>query len=587
MADAVHKPEVFTVETADDDTGKAELQRAALGAAEEDGKMDPTSEQMAIEATLSEHNLTLGQALRKYHKAALWSMLVSVSIIMRAYDIEITSNFFALPAFQQHMGEYVEGHGYQVPSDWQVAMSMGPIVGQVLGAWAAAVPMDRIGRKRTLAIYLAMTTALVFMQVFASNRNVLTASMYLAGIIWGGYHVIAPTYASEVLPMRLRGIFTGFVMLCYTIGALLQTGITRAFVSWTSVWAYRIPYAIQWVWPIFIFSFLYWAPESPWWLIRQHRLDDAKKELDRLSSKEYHADNENVLSMMIKTDLFERQLEVGATYRDCFKGPNLRRLEIASALFIIQNFSGNQAAFAVYLFEQTGLSSENAFNMGIGLTGVAFVGTLLSVFPMAYLGRRLTWLMGLVYTIAGLWVVSLLCFAPDYKTNGAYAWAQATVLITMQFVYALSVGPLAYIISSEIPSTKLRAKTLSLTATFNGMTYLVITIAGPYLLNPGSAGAGAKINFLWGGLTIFSFIWSYFRLPEVCCRYSPFEVFQPLNHPVFRRAIGLMRNWISYSIDESQRGSSRNMSSLQRIVILEARRAYKLMWCCFVITDNK
>ena len=452
-------------------------------------------------------------------------MLVSMSIIMRAYDIEITSNFFALPAFKRHMGDYIDGHGYEVPTQWQVAMSMGPIVGQVVGAWAAAIPMDRIGRKRTLGIYLVMTSALVFMQVFAPNRNVLTASMYLAGIIWGGYHVIAPTYASEVLPMRLRGIFTGFVMLCYTIGALLQTGITRGFVNWTTVWAYRVPYALQWVWPVFILSFLYWAPESPWWLIRQNRLADAKKTLDRLSSKESHADNDNVLAMMVKTDLYEQELDIGATYRDCFKGPDLRRLEICSALFIIQNFSGNQAAFAVYLFEQTGLSSENAFNMGIGLTSVAFVGTLLSAVPTMYFGRRLVFLMGLIYTIAGLWVVSLLCFAPHYKTNTAYAWAQATILITMQFTYALSVGPLAYVISSEIPATKLRAKTLSLTATFNGMTYLVITIAGPYLLNPGSAAAGAKINFLWGGLTIFSFIWSFFRLPEVrdgrSCQIAP------------------------------------------------------------------
>ncbi|KAL1893983.1 hypothetical protein Sste5346_006124 [Sporothrix stenoceras] len=518
MADEVEKTADHTavqVETQDD----GNRQTAALAEAGAGGKLDTTNEQMALEATLAEHDLTTWQALVKYRKACLWSMLVSLSIIMRAYDIEITGNFFALPAFAEHLGEFVsEEHGYQVPTQWQVAMSIGPIVGQVIGAWAAAIPMDRIGRKKTLAIYLVATSALVFMQVFAPNREVLTASMYLAGVIWGGYHVIAPTYASEVLPLRLRGIFTGFVMLCYVMGALIQTGVTRGFVHWTSVWAYKIPYAIQWVWPVFILSLLYWAPESPWWLIRQNRLDDAKTALDRLSSKDSRQNNLNVLAMMVKTDVYERELEVGVTYKDCFKGPNLRRLEIASALFIIQNFSGNAAAFAVYLFEQVGLDSEDAFDMGIGLNAVGFVGTCLSVLVMSYLGRRRTWLIGLLYNIACLWVVALLCFAKDYKTNKSYAWAQAAILVTMQFVYSMSIGPLAYIISSEIPSTKLRAKTLSLTATFNGMTYLVITIAGPYLLNPGSANAGAKIDFLWGGLSIFSFIWSYFRLPETSNR---------------------------------------------------------------------
>lgn len=87
----------------------------------------------------------------------------------------------------------------------------------------------------------------------------------------------------------------------------------------------------------------------------------------------------------------------------------------------------------------------------------------------------------------------------------------------MQLTYALTIGPLGFIISSDLPSTKLRAKTLSLTATFQGMTYLVQTILGPYLLNPGAINAGAKMEFLFAGISVFSLIWSYFRLPEVSC----------------------------------------------------------------------
>jgi len=479
------------------------------------GKMDAINEQMALDGALAEHHLTTWQALVKHRKAAAWSMLVSMSVIMRAYDIEITGNFYALPAFTKQFGAPVPGHGMQIETEWQVAMSMGPIVGQVVGAWAAAVPMDRWGRKKTLAIYLLLTTALVFMQVFAPNKTVLTVSMYLSGIIWGGYHVLAPTYASEVLPLRLRGWFTGYVSLCYVIGQFLQTGITRGFVNWDNEWAWKTPYAIQWVWPVIILAGLYWAPESPWWLIRQNRMEDAKMALDKLSSKESHADNTNILAMMVKTDLYEQELEVGSTYRDVFKGSNLRRLEICSMAFVVQNFSGNSVGFATYLFQQVGLSTENAFNMGIGLNGVGFVGVALSVFVIQWLGRRRSWLIGICYCLVVLWVVALLCLAPDYRTNEAYSWAQATLLITMQLMYSLTVSPLAFIISSETPSTKLRAKTLSITATINGATYLVITIAGPYLLNPGASNAGAKIEFLWGGLTLFNTIWSYYRLPEV------------------------------------------------------------------------
>ncbi|KAJ4249818.1 hypothetical protein NW762_012161 [Fusarium torreyae] len=377
-------------------------------------------ERMAIQATLSEHDLKIWEAFRRYKKACLWSILVSMSIIMRAYDIEINGNFYALPAFRNRFSEHVEGHGMEIP-------------------------------------------------VQCSSRQVSLAPSSIGLVLW-------------------------------------------------------------------------WCPESPWWLIRQNRLEDAKKSLDRLSSKQCHAKNDSVLAMMVKTDQYER--EVGVSFRDCFKGPNLRRLEIASAVFIVQNFSANPVGFAVYLFEQTGLSSANAFNMGIGLNGVGFVGVFCSVFPITWLGRRRTWLYGLAYNIARLWIVAFLCLAPDCKSNASHSWAQASVLITIQLIYSLSVGRLAFVVSSEVPSTRLRAKTLSLTATFNGLSYLVITIAGPCLLNPGSANAGAMIEFLWGGLSLFSFAWSYFRLPEPGDR-----IFEEIDY-LFKNRVPA-RKFRSYVIDET------------------------------------
>ncbi|KAJ5114014.1 hypothetical protein N7456_002548 [Penicillium angulare] len=477
-------------------------------------KLDTVTQEMADEATEAEHNSSTWQALKMHRAGALWSLFFSLCIIMRAYDIEITGNFYALPAFQKHFGEPSSDGGYQIPAKWQVAMSMGPIVGQVVGAWACAIPMDRIGRKKTLALYLCATIALIFMQVFATNIGILTTSMYLAGLIWGGYHVLAPTYASEVLPLQLRGYFTGYVQLCYTVGQFLQTGITRGFVNRTDKWAYKIPYAIQWVWPVLLLVGLFWAPESPWWLMRQNRLEDAKRSLDQLTTKAIHDRNNNTLAMMVQTDMYEREQELGTTYRDCFTGSNRRRLEICSMLFVVQNFAGNPTGFATYLFEQVGLNAESAFDMGVALNAVSFVGTLLCVFPLAWFGRRITWLIGLSYSVAIMWIVALLCFAKNYKSTPSYSWAQAAMLISLQFVFALTLGPLGFTISSEVPSAKLRARTLSLTATINGLSYLVLDILGPFFLNPGAINAGAKIEFVFGGISVFSLIWSYFRLPE-------------------------------------------------------------------------
>ena len=115
MATDTTKASAVAVE-APDPKNKIDVNMDALAdAAKHDGRLNSVNAQMAMEATLTEHELTLREALRKYHKACLWSMLVSMSIIMRAYGIEITGNFLALPAFKSHLGDYLEGHGWEVP----------------------------------------------------------------------------------------------------------------------------------------------------------------------------------------------------------------------------------------------------------------------------------------------------------------------------------------------------------------------------------------------------------------------------------------------------------------------------------------
>jgi SP family general alpha glucoside:H+ symporter-like MFS transporter len=298
------------------------------------------------------------------------------------------------------------------------------------------------------------------------------------------------------------------------MGQFIQTGVTRGFITRMDQWAYRIPFAIQWVWPVVLLAGLPFAPESPWWLIRQNRMEEARRSLDRLSKPHPKVDTQETLAMMVKTDLLEQQLNVGTTYADCWKGPNRRRMEICILLFVIQNFSGNPVGFGTYLFEQTGLTSVQAFDMGVGLNGMGFVGTLVSAIPLIYFGRRSCYLFGMSSIVSILLVVALLCFAHDYVTNDVYRWTQATLLIILAFIWQMTMGPLTYVIVCETPSTKLRSKTIAIATAIDALTGLVTTVIGPYLLNPGAANAGAKIEFLYGGISIFSLAWCYFRLPE-------------------------------------------------------------------------
>jgi MFS transporter, SP family, general alpha glucoside:H+ symporter len=174
--------------------------------------------------------------------------------------------------------------------------------------------------------------------------------------------------------------FTGYINLCHVMGQFIQTGVTRGFITRTDKWAYKIPFAIQWVWPVILLSGLWFAPESPWRLLRQNKREQAERSLERFSKKDEKINKRETLAVMVKTDLLEYENEIGTPYADCWKGTNRRRMEICILLFVMQNFSGNPVGFAAYFFGQVGLNSEQAFDMGVGLNGMGFVGTLCSAY---------------------------------------------------------------------------------------------------------------------------------------------------------------------------------------------------------------
>jgi SP family general alpha glucoside:H+ symporter-like MFS transporter len=235
---------------------------------------------------------------------------------------------------------------------------MGNPVGQVVGALFSAYPMDMFGRKITFGVCVILTAGLVFIQFFARSLQVLLVGELIGGLVLGCYVVIAPAYASEVCPLALRGHLTSYTNLCFVMGQLLANGVTAGTSTLTDHWAYSIPFALQWFWVLIILPGMFFIPESPWWLVRKGRLDDAEHALRRLSSK-----GVNVAATLAV-------MEAGSTYLDCFNSHNLKRTEISIGVYCTQVLSGIYLInYGTYFFQLAGLATKDAFTMGIGFLG--------------------------------------------------------------------------------------------------------------------------------------------------------------------------------------------------------------------------
>lgn len=462
--------------------------------------------------------MSLKEGIKAFPKAAMWSVILSSVLIMEGYDTNLLSSFYGQPAFAKKFGEFFEDVGeYQIPAKWQTSLSMCVYVGEVLGLFAAGIINDKIGYRKTLIGALMLTTVFIFIVFFAQSAGMLLAGELLLGLPWGVFQTLPVSYASEVCPMVLRIYLTTYVNLCWLFGQLISSGVLRGFSGDSSKWAYKIPFAIQWVWPIPIMIGIYLAPESPWWLVKTGRIEEAKESLLRLLSETHGSDVKNTMigmtldKMKLTIQQEERNESETASYFECFKGTSFRRTRSTALVWLSQNLTGTSLRkYSTYFFIQAGLSTDMSFTFSIVQYVLGIVGTLSSWFLEKKVGHFTLYFYGL----CGMFTILMLVGGLGCSSGENISWAIGSLLLVFTLVYDLSLGPMVYCLVTEIPSVRLRCKTIILARCTYSIAGIIIAIITPYMLNPTAWNWQAKSAFLWGGFAFLAMVWSYFELPE-------------------------------------------------------------------------
>lgn len=336
----------------------------------------------------------------------------------------------------------------------------------------------------------------------------------LCGLPWGVFQTITTAYAAEVTPVALRPYLCTYVNLCWVLGQVIGSGVLRGLVDRTDQWGYRIPFALQWMWPIPLLVGITLAPESPWWLVRKGRLDEAEHALERLTSRTHDPDfdTQKTIAMIIHTNEIEKELTAGTSYWDCFKGTDLRRTEICCMTWMIQTLCGSGLmGYSSYFYEQAGLSPTYSFDLTMGQYAIGAVGVFTAWALMPWFGRRSLYLWGLVALFVLLLIIGFISLAP---ASPGRSWGIGSMLLVYTFVYDTTVGPVCYSLVAELSSTRLRQKTIVLARNAYNVIGIINNILTPHMLNPTAWAWGAKAGFFWAGICFLSLLWTYFRLPE-------------------------------------------------------------------------
>ena len=215
---------------------------------------------------------------------------------------------------------------------------------------------------------------------------------------------------------------------------------------------------------------------------------------------------------MRHTNELEKAVTAGTSYLDCLKGTDLRRTEIAAMTWFTQAFCGaSLIGYSTYFFQQAGLSDSDAFSMSLGQYAIGAVGVFVAWGLIPRVGRRTLYICGDVVMIILLVIIGGLGTIP--KGNVGAQWGIGAMLLIFAAAYNCTVGPICYAIVAEIPSTRLRQKTVVLARNFYNLASIIGNVLTPRMLNPGAWNWGAKAGFFYAGTCFLCFVWAFFRLP--------------------------------------------------------------------------
>ncbi|CAG7556450.1 unnamed protein product [Fusarium equiseti] len=459
----------------------------------------------------AEHELTLKQCFRQHPKIILWCFYWSIAAIGWGFDAQINGAMISVASFRRDFG-YVQDGQAIFPADWQTAFNTITSVGGFFAGFICSYICDKVGRKKALAMALLLATGGTIGECMSHTNVAFLMSKLVLGLALGFFLTLAPLATSEISPVVLRGIATAGVNLGIAIGQLVSNSVIKAFGERTDQWAWRGALATQGIFIVLLAAGLPFVPETPWYLVRKGKIEEAKKSLIKLYGPSVDV---NAKLATIQDTIAEEQAASieQPSWAQCFKGTDLIRTMISMGVFICQHFVGIifVLGYSTYFFQLAGLEESRSFDLGVGVTACGVLGNICSWFVVNSFGRRKIFLSGM----GGLTILLFLIGIMDVVPTAAAKWVQAACTVIYAYVYFATVGAMAFAVLGETASLALKAKTMALATATQSVMGVAMNFAIPYMVNPDQGNLKGKVGFIFGGLGLLGFAWGWMFVPEL------------------------------------------------------------------------
>jgi sugar porter (SP) family MFS transporter len=380
------------------------------------------------------------------------------------------------------------------------------LVGATLGAIVGGSVADRIGRRPTLLLGGLIFIAGSLLAPLSPHVGSLIAARALLGVAIGFTSVTAPVYVSELAPPQSRGRLIGLYQFALTVG-IAVADLAGYWLAGRGAW--RLMFGIGAVPAVLFLMLALWLPESPRWLSAQGRWAHAKTVLSTYTDA-------------AGADLLLEDIRVGLAAPmerrwSALWSPSARRaLLIAVGFTVLQQVTGINTIiyYGPRIFALAGVGSDKSAILATFIVAaVNVLATIIALVLVDRAGRKPLLYVGVSGMTLSLIVLSA---AFHFRANEAHMGVTALVCLVVYITcFAASMGPIAWILVSEVFPLRLRGRGVAAATIGSGTSNVLVSLTFLSLIET----AGISVTFLlYAGFCIVTLLFVRFVVPETMGR---------------------------------------------------------------------
>lgn len=455
-----------------------------------------------------------------YITVSIMCLCVAFGGFVVGWDTGTISGFVNQADFKRRFGEYNHSKDEYYLSNVRVGLIVSIFnVGCAVGGLVLSKLGDIYGRCIGLMAVIIVYVVGIVIQISSVDKwYQYFIGRIVSGLGVGGVSVLAPMLISETAPKHLRGTLLACWQLMVTFAIFLGYCANYGTKSYDNSVQWRVPLGLCFVWAIIMVVGMCFVPESPRFLVKVGRVEDAKRSVAK-SNKISVEDP----AVQAEVDLIAAGIEVeklagSSSWGELFskKTKVFQRLVMSVMINSLQQLSGDNYFFyyGTTIFKSVGM--EDSFETSIVIGIINFASTFLSLYTLDKLGRRRSLLWG-----AAIMTVCMLIYAsvgvtrlyPDGKDQPSSKPAGNCMIVftcLYIFFFANTWGPTCYVIISESFPLRVKSKCMSVATGANYLWGFLIGFFTPFITS--------AINFYYGyvfmGCLVFSYFYVFFFVPE-------------------------------------------------------------------------